>query len=602
MKRDSILDIELSKFTDDFGQLDDEFDNDTEQTACHSGNPRKPRPTPIHSDNLTIVNAFNSINEELPKSQLEGELFVRCAEAFSYLSEKLGFNAVQCVVIAMLVENGRSMSFRQMGRVLGITRLSMMTHYNDIEDLVSKRWLMHRGAQEADGTYDGYCLAKGVVCAIRENRPFIPEILECADTQEFVERLAEHIASNYSDDEMVFDDEKVWINEIINANKELQICKTALSLNNPDSMALLMLVVTDYCNFNGSENEGIGPRDVQLVYPRSKTPNYNRIVDKMQKGTHQLFKENLIEHKCEDGMVNVNTYVATSYLKDEILVDFFPEDHSLKQVPKMSGFKSSNDITAKSLFYNKREGEQVERLERLLAQDQLPLVQDRLKQKAMRTGVCILMHGAPGTGKTATAYELARKTGRDIIQVQVTDFKDKFVGESEQKLKKIFSNYRMCCRNSAVTPILLLNEGDAILSKRTTNIEKSVDQMSNALQNILLEEMENLEGIMIVTTNLTDNLDAAFERRFIFKIQFEKPGKEVKAQIWKSMIDTLNDDESLELAEMFDVSGGEIENIARKATMEFVITGTEPDLKMIKNFAKEEKLKNNTRPVIGFNI
>ena len=144
------------------------------------------------------------------------------------------------------------------------------------------------------------------------------------------------------------------------------------------------------------------------------------------------------------------------------------------------------------------------------------------------------------------------------------------------------------------------NEGDAILSKRITNVERSVDQMNNSLQNILLEEMENLNGIMIVTTNLTTNLDSAFERRFIYKIQFDKPGKEVKARIWKSMIDELNDHDSNLLAEMFDVSGGEIENIARKATMEYVLTGIKPDFEMLKSFAAEEKLKTTSRPIIGF--
>jgi SpoVK/Ycf46/Vps4 family AAA+-type ATPase len=132
-------------------------------------------------------------------------------------------------------------------------------------------------------------------------------------------------------------------------------------------------------------------------------------------------------------------------------------------------------------------------------------------------------------------------------------------------------------------------------------VEKSVDQMANSLQNILLEEMENLEGIMIVTTNLITNLDSAFERRFIFKIQFDKPSKNVKAMIWKSLIEELDEEDSMKLAEAYDISGGEIENIARKTIMEYALTGLEPDLNMVKNFAKEEKLKTNTRPVVGFN-
>ena len=593
MKKDFPIDIDLEmadEFIDDFGEIEaPEGGRKTESMAVE----------PIH-DEWNIVRAFNAINEAAPKSQLNRKLFIRCAEAFDYLSDKLGINPVQCVVVAMLVEEGKPMSFRQMGKTLGITRLSMMTYYNDIEELFKMRWLQHRGAQENDGMYDGYALARGVVSAIRENRPFKPETLACEDTQEFVDKVAEHISAGYNDDNLIFKDEKYWLQEMVNANAELPICKLANSFKDLDSLSLLMLVIADYANYNGSGNEGLGPRDVQLVYPHGTTPNYRRVVDAMQKGTHRLFRENLIEHKCVDGMAEINQYVATDYLKHEVLADFNPMDHSDKHVPKMNGVKSYKDITPKALFYNKEEKEQVEMLRNILSQDQLPIIQERLKSKGMRTGVCILMHGEPGTGKTATVYELARQTGRDIIQVQVTDFKDKYVGESEAKLKKIFSDYRQYCMKSEVAPILLLNEGDAILSKRIENVEHSTEQMMNTLQNILLEEMENIQGVMIVTTNLTSNLDAAFERRFIFKVKFEKPGTEVKAHIWQSLVDTLDENDAGILAKEFDVTGGEIENIARKATMQFVLTGKEVDMDMLRKFTKQEKLESRRKTVVGF--
>lgn len=595
MRKKLPLDIDLElkeEFIDDFGDI---------ESPQEEYNSKPNVVTPIHED-WNIVKAFNAINDTAPKSQLNKNLFIRCAEAFSFLSDKLGLNPVQCVVIALLIEEGSPMSFRQMGKILGLTRLSMMTYYNDIEELFRMRWLQHRGDSENDGMFDGYALARGVISAIRENRPFKPEVLECENTQEFVDKVAEHIGAGYSDENLVFMDEKYWLQEMVNANAELPICRLANGFKDIDCLSLLMLVVTDYANFYGSGNEGIGPRDVQLVYPHETTPNYRRVVDSMQKGTHRLFRENLIEHKCVNGMADVNQYVATEYLKNEILADFNPIDHSDKHVPKMNGVKSYKDITPKALFYNKEEQEQVGMLRNILSQDQLPLIQERLKNKGMRTGVCILMHGQPGTGKTATVYELARQTGRDIIQVQVTDFKDKYVGESEAKLKKIFSDYRQFCMNSEVAPILLLNEGDAILSKRIEKVENSTEQMMNTLQNILLEEMENIQGIMIVTTNLTSNLDTAFERRFIFKVKFEKPGTEVKAHIWQNLVDSLDEKDASILAKEFDVTGGEIENIARKATMQFVLTGKVADIDMIRKFTKQEKLESNRRPVAGFSL
>ena len=585
------IDFDLTEeLIDDFGDIESPQEKST----------TKPKlVTPIHEE-WNIVKAFNAINDAAPKSQLNKNLFIRCAEAFSYLSDKLGLNPVQCVIIALLIEEGKSMSFRQMGKILGLTRLSMMTYYNDIEELFKMRWLQHRGDSDDEDMFERYALAKGVIGAIRENRPFKPEALECKDTQEFVDRIAEHVAAIYSDDNLVFKDEEYWLQEMVNANADLPICRLANDFDDIDCLSLLMLVVADYANYNGSGHEGIGPREVQLVYPHDTTPNYRRVVESMQGGTHRLFRENLIEHKCVDGMAEVNLYVATDYLKHEVLADFNPIDHSDKRVPKMNGVKSHKDITAKPLFYNEKEEEQVGLLRDILSQDQLPVIQERLKSKGMRTGVCILMHGQPGTGKTATAYELARQTSRDIIQVQVTDFKDKYVGESEAKLKKIFSDYRQCCMHSEVTPILLLNEGDAILSKRLENVEHGTEQMMNTLQNILLEEMENIQGIMIVTTNLTSNLDSAFERRFIFKVKFERPGIEVRAHIWQTLVDWLDEEDAKTLAKEFDITGGEIENIARKATMQFVLTGKEADIDMIRKFTKQEKLESPHKPITGF--
>ena len=69
--------------------------------------------------------------------------------------------------------------------------------------------------------------------------------------------------------------------------------------------------------------------------------------------------------------------------------------------------------------------------------------------------------------------------------------------------------------------------GTGKINKRTENISHSVEKMDNAMQNIILQEIEDLEGILIATTNLTSNLDSAFERRFLFKVEFNKPATDV---------------------------------------------------------------------------
>ena len=125
-------------------------------------------------------------------------------------------------------------------------------------------------------------------------------------------------------------------------------------------------------------------------------------------------------------------------------------------------------------------------------------------------------------------------------------------------------------------------------------------QMENAMQNIILEEMEKLEGILIATTNLTDNLDPAFERRFLFKIRFENPSLEAKKAIWKNKMSYLSSSQVEKLAGAFNFSGGEIENIVRKAQMKEIVSGQRPAFNEIEEMCRNEKLVSNTARPMGF--
>ena len=123
--------------------------------------------------------------------------------------------------------------------------------------------------------------------------------------------------------------------------------------------------------------------------------------------------------------------------------------------------------------------------------------------------------------------------------------------------------------------------------------------MKNTIQNIFLEELENFDGILIATTNLVGNMDKAFERRFLFKVEINKPETSVKANIWKEKLPDLKNDEVLRLASNFDFSGGQIENIARKKEIEEILQGKEIAIEEIFNFCKSELFeKTNTK--IGF--
>jgi len=148
-------------------------------------------------------------------------------------------------------------------------------------------------------------------------------------------------------------------------------------------------------------------------------------------------------------------------------------------------------------------------------------------------------------------------------------------------------------------PILLLNEADAVINKRKDTSIGNLTQTENAIQNILLEELEKLDGILIATTNLTENIDTAFERRFIYKINFQKPCIETRKSIWKNFIPELTGEDANKLAETFDLSGGQIENIARKYTVSGILNGNEHEFSDLAKFCGEETMLNNDLK-IGF--
>ena len=177
-----------------------------------------------------------------------------------------------------------------------------------------------------------------------------------------------------------------------------------------------------------------------------------------------------------------------------------------------------------------------------------------------------------------------------------------WVGESEKNIKRTFDRYRNYVKTLKKAPILLFNEADAVLGIRQEGAERAVDKMENSIQNIILQEMESLDGIMIATTNLTANLDKAFERRFLYKIEFERPTVEAKSKIWQAIMPSLTDNDANTLARKYDLSGGEIENIVRKTEIYNILYNQECTLHQIQEMCEDEKLnsKQQNNKSIGF--
>ena len=186
----------------------------------------------------------------------------------------------------------------------------------------------------------------------------------------------------------------------------------------------------------------------------------------------------------------------------------------------------------------------------------------------------IIFYGPPGTGKTVTAMGLAKTLKKPILSFDCSKILSMYVGESEKNVRKIFDDFRSLSARAKVAPILLLNEADQFLSSRSQGGGSSADKMHNQMQNIFLEQIERFEGILIATTNLLENIDKAFSRRFNYKIAFNKPDAAQRLRLWQMLLPEKADyEEGFAIAPLAaaELTGGQIELIIRNTAFKVAV-------------------------------
>ena len=549
---------------------------------------------------MSLLDKFEQLIQLAQGCRLEDKFFKRHKSLIESVAADLEVTPEEAVMLCPFISESEStVNTREMTDYFSCSPITMMRKTENLKTLMHRRYIRKRGSFHGNGP--AYQLSEKAKTAFCNNQslPIVNTANLTADEfmKIFAKLLHEAGRSNQIDEEELHYE----VMELLNGNPQLTIARNINNLRvyNPDKVYLLYfckrLVVDHQVRVPLGQLEFLSTDDIDDEFPIL-----------MNNGLHPFVKEELLTLTAEAGFLSNNVFQLTDKARKLFLSEYaIPANVDEVNEDDHSGILSCNDIKPKALFYSAEDKGQIDTLQHLLEDEQLQAIRDRLEKANLRKGFNCLFYGTPGTGKTETALQLARMTGRDIMQVDISSIRDKWYGETEKIVKGIFESYAQKVKKSKRIPILLINEADAVLSVRTSlgGNNPTLEKTENAIQNILLQAMEDIDGIMIATTNLTCNLDSAFDRRFLYKVEFHQPSVEAKTQIWRSFIPDLADDDAKTLARSYDFSGGQIENIARKVMVDHLLFGGTPDLNHIEELCSKEQIagrNTNSRRPIGF--
>ena len=535
------------------------------------------------TSNLDLLTAIEHIADKAKGSGLSSEFYRKANRYIKYVAEKMELTKEQSVMLALFVDNSDStnISIGDLGRFLECRTTRLLRYMVDIDVLENRELVRcYRGSHRKS-----YRVPTEVIEALKQNEKYAPKNyanLSCAEL--FCE--IENILDFRQEEELTYETTVEKMNNLLDSNKHLLFVQKVLSYNFNDEDKMLLILFSHL--FVNNNDNSIRFHDLDFLYDDKR--EWSIVRSKLNRGNHVLLIDKIVEYNNNDGLVDRESFRMTNDAKRELFVEL----HLPSMDEKSGDVIKSKDITPKKMFYGDKVECQIDELGNLLNDEQYNQIRTRMTDTGFRCGFTCLFYGAPGTGKTETVLQLARLTGRDILQVNISQIKSCWVGESEKNIKQVFDNYRSKVKNSQITPILLFNEADAIIGERMEGAKSAVNKMENSIQNIILQEMETLDGILIATTNLAQNMDKAFERRFLYKVKFEKPTIEARMNMWHEMIPKLNEDECRILATKYDFSGGQIENIARHYTIGNILHGdAENMIEQLSAYCDAERLESS---------
>jgi len=257
----------------------------------------------------------------------------------------------------------------------------------------------------------------------------------------------------------------------------------------------------------------------------------------------------------------------------------------------------------------------IEFLDKILSTDGFISVSEKLKtEKIGENQLVAMLYGLSGTGKTQTVKNIAAKYNRPILQVNISQIKDPYIGISEKNISEVFVLYRKALehfqrydaklKGFTGTPILYIDEFESLMPQRTAFESSPAGNMLTNMVGVFLTEIEKLQGILLLSTNIPSSIDSAFHRRINFKFNFGAYSKNSQRKAMKVYFHDMEEEILDSILNEIDLTPGNIVNMRKAFVLEEIfsdLTSTQKKKEALLAIAKREViLKEKYQPILGF--
>ncbi|MEI6173245.1 MAG: ATP-binding protein [Bacteroidota bacterium] len=550
--------------------------------------------------NSPILKSISAVYEERENLFKQSDTLKKIESDLSVISTFFGLDNKPAALLAVIICDqlmGESNSINRIMRTLGFVPVDFIQLTNSIKDLRKAGWIRFSNKGRRRGNSNGYEIANEVIEAVLKNAPHklriaIPDNLR--DTLMVIRRIIKETTDYFSNSHL---DTEELLSEIDRFSFFPFIDKL---LNNTDLTDIEKITL-----FWFSAEILNGRDDFDLISTLEAITGdgteVNSLIREIKSEKTAIMRDGYIRfvNQC---LADFSSVTLGDRILDDIGQDI-PKKGSTKFVSKYCLLIVPTEIQEKVLFFNPDNEISVNEIMEFTAPESFSNMEKRFTASGLKPGLTMLFYGLPGTGKTELVRQIAKLHQRVILQVEISAIKNMWVGESEKNLKKVFLEYQAALKHYENTPILFFNEADGILGERRQT-QHAVDQMLNTMQNILLQELEDFQGIFIATTNLIVNIDRAFDRRMLYKLNFQTPNEETRFNILKKEFPDIAEPLLNQISMKHTLSGGQIQNIKKKFLVDTLLFAETSDyaMRLLRHVEEETQFRTRKGKTIGFKL